>query len=83
MICLRSEFRHFRNQVLLHTTVELTKLRGELHNITALYLEDIAFESRSRDHLLSPKASIHPSIRRRMSWNAVCGYHYGVVPHPA
>jgi hypothetical protein len=82
MICMLFAFRHFRKPVLLRTTTELTKLRDGLHNITALYPEGLAFESRSRDQLLSPKASIHPSIRRRMSWDAVCGYRCGVIPHP-
>jgi len=81
MICLLSEFRHFRKQVLLHSTTELTKLRIRLHNITALYSEGLTFDSRSRDQLLSPKTSIHPSIRRRTSWDAVCVYHCGVIPH--
>ena len=55
---------------------------GGLHNRTALYPEGLAFESRFRDQLLSSKASIHPSIRRRISWDTVCVYHSGVIPHP-
>jgi hypothetical protein len=72
--------------VLLYVTIELTKhvllyVTTKLHNITALYPECLAFESLSRDHLLSRKASVHPSTRRRMLWDAVCGSHCGVIPH--
>jgi hypothetical protein len=82
MICLLSGFRHFRKQVPLCATSELTKFRGGLHNITAFYSEYLAFESRSRDHLLSLKASICPSIHQRMSWDALSGYQCGVILHP-
>jgi hypothetical protein len=82
MICLLSEFRHFRKQVLLHNKVECTKLWGGLHNITATYREGPPFESRPTDQLLSPKASIHPSFRRRMSWDALCSYYCSVILHP-
>jgi hypothetical protein len=82
MICLLSGFRHFRIHVLQHTTTELIKLRGGLDNITALYSEDLAFDFLSRDRLLSPMASIYPSIYRRTCCDAVSGYHCGVIPHP-
>jgi hypothetical protein len=82
MICLLSGFHYFRKHVLLHTTVELTKPRGRLDNITALHSEDLAFDFRSRDQLLSPKASICPSFHRRTCCDAVSGYHCEVIPHP-
>jgi hypothetical protein len=82
MICLLSGFRRFRKHVLLHPITELTKPRGGLDNITALYSEDLAFDFLSRGRLLSSKSSVYPSIHRRKCCVAVSGYHCGVIPHP-